>query len=117
MAMFIFTTVLMISLSAVLYLMVRALPRITEEPFTEGRSLLDRWTHSQIPEKVDALLNGFLFKFLRKLKVLVLKIDNGLSKRLEKVKPAGENNKKPAIDFKEIAEQNKGSESEGEGGQ
>ena len=32
MAMFIFTSILMISLSAVLYLMVRALPRIAEDP-------------------------------------------------------------------------------------
>jgi len=111
--MFVFTTVLMVSLSAVLYLMVRALPRIAEEPPAEGHGLLDRWTHSQIPEKVDTVLNGFLFKFLRKLKVLVLKIDNGLSRRLEKVKPAGENGKKPPIDFKEMAGQNKGSESEG----
>ena len=101
--MFVFTTVLMVSLSAVLYLMVRALPRIVEEPLVEGQGLLDRWTHSQIPEKVDIVLNGFLLKSLRKLKVLVLKIDNTLSKHLEKVKPAGENGKKPAIDFKEIA--------------
>lgn len=110
--MFIFTTVLMISLSAVLYLMVRALPRIAEEPAVEKQNFLDRWTHSQIPEKVDAVLNGFLFKFMRKLKVVVLKADNSLSTHLEKVKPAGENGKKPAIDFKEIAGQNKISENE-----
>lgn len=111
MVMFIFTSILMVSLSAVLYLMVRALPRIAEEPQTEKRSFLDRWAHSQIPEKVDEALNGFLLKFLRKLKVAVLKIDNGLSKRLEKVKPEG-NGKKPAIDFKEIAGQNKEGESQ-----
>jgi len=104
MAMFIFTTVLMFSLSAVLYLMVRALPRIAEEPAVEKRSLLDRWAHSQIPEKVDNTVNGFLLKFLRRLKVVVLKIDNGLSTRLEKVKPAVEDPKKTAIDFKEILE-------------
>lgn len=115
--MFIFTTVLMVSLSAMLYLMVRALPRIAEEPLAEKRNLLDRWAHSQIPEKVDNALNGFLLKFLRKLKVFVLKVDNGLSNRLEKVKPATEDLKKPAIDFKEMAGQNKGSESEIEAGQ
>ncbi len=115
MAMFIFTTVLMISLSAVLYLMVRALPRIAEEPPVEKRSLLDRWAHSQIPEKVDNTVNGFLLKFLRRLKVVVLKIDNGLSTRLEKVKPAVEDPKKTAIDFKEMAGQNKVSESAGDG--
>lgn len=109
--MFIFTSVLMISLSAILYLMVRALPRIAEEPPTEKQGLLDRWARSQFPEKVDAVLNGFLLKFLRKLRVLVLKIDNALSRHLQKVKPE-DNGKKPAIDFKEIAGQNKGGESQ-----
>jgi hypothetical protein len=106
MAMFIFTSILMISLSAVLYLMVRALPRIVEEPSTEKQGLLDRWAHSHIPEKVDTTLNGFFLKLLRKLKVFVMKFDNALSKYLEKVKPA-ENGKKPNIDFKEISGQNK----------
>jgi hypothetical protein len=95
----------MISLSAVLYLMVRALPRIVEEP-SEKRSFLDRWAHSQIPERVDVVLNGYLLKIMRRLRVVVLKIDNSLSKHLEKVKPE-DNGKKPSIDFKEIAGQNK----------
>ena len=104
---FISVSVLMISFSAVLYLMARALPRIAEEPQAEDRrSILDRWAHSQIPEKVDIALNGFLLKFLRKLKVLVLRLDNTLSKHLQKVKPEG-NDKRPNIDFKEIAGQNK----------
>lgn len=94
----------MVGLSTVLYLMVRALPRISEEP--DGNvSLFDRWAHSQFPERVDRVLNGFLLKFLRKLKVLVLKFDNTLSTHLEKVKP-GEADKRPAIDFREIAGQN-----------
>jgi len=100
---FVFVSILMVSFSAVLYLMARALPRIVEEPqLEEPRSFLDRWAHSQIPEKVDVALNGFLLKFLRKLKVFVLKLDNMLSRHLQKVKPETES-KKPAIDFKEIA--------------
>ena len=96
----------MVSLSMVLYLMVRALPRIVDDPSYEKKGLLDRWAHSQIPEKVDIALNGWLLKALRKVKVLLLKVDNNLSKHLEKVKPE-ENGKKPAIDFKEISGQNK----------
>lgn len=109
--MFIFTTVLMVALSAVLYLMVRALPRIVEEPAPEKRGLLDRWAHSQIPEKVDLALNGYLLKLLRRFKVSLLKIDNALSHHLQKVKPE-DAGKKSAIDFKEIAGQNKEGESE-----
>lgn len=97
----------MVSLSVVLYLVVRALPRIAEG---QGRGVTDLEENhpirSHIPEKVDAVLNGFLLKFLRKLKVVVLKIDNSLSKHLQRIKPE-ENGKKPSIDFKEIAEQNK----------
>lgn len=100
---FIFTDILMLSLGAVLYLMVRALPRIVEDP-SEKKNFLDRWAHSDAPEKMDAVLNSFLFKFLRKVKVLVLKLDNALSRGLRKVKPE-ESGVKPTIDFKEIIEQ------------
>lgn len=102
MALFIADSILMVALAAMLYLMVRALPRIAEEPLAERSGLLDRWARSQFPEKADRFLNDFFLKFLRKLKVLVLKFENGISNRLEKVKPE-DNDKKPAIDFKEIA--------------
>lgn len=102
---FVFVLVLMASLSAVLYLVVRALPRIADDPDTDRRSFLDRWAHSEIPEKVDLALNSFLIKFLRKVKVVILKLDNELSKHLQRVKPE-ENGKKPNIDFKEIAGKN-----------
>lgn len=107
MALLIFSSVLMVSLSGVLYLVVRALPRIAEEPGGgQGGGLAERWKRSELPEKVDAFLNGFLLKFLRKLKVMVLKLDNALSHHLQKVKPNGDGNK-ASIDFKEIAGQNK----------
>jgi len=102
---FIFTTVLMFCLLAVLYLMVRALPRIAEEPSAESRGLLDRWAHSEVPEKIDIALNGFLFKFLRKIKVAVLKVDNNLGSHLQKMKAKEEEHeRKSAIDFREMAE-------------
>src|ERR1700688_4477270 len=106
---FIFTIILMASLSVVLYLMVQALPRLTEEPHTERKNFLDRWAHSEIPEKVDASLNGFLLKLLRRIRVLVLKLDNSLSNHLQKIRH-DENSKKSNIDFKEISGQNKDSE-------
>lgn len=101
---FIFTIVLMICLGTVLYLTVQALPRIEEAP-SEEKGLLERWAYSEMPEKIDAALNGFLVKFLRKIKVLVLKLDNALAKHLQKMKP--EENKRPNIDFKGISGQNK----------
>jgi hypothetical protein len=106
---FIFTLFLMFSLSAILYLMVRALPRIAEstlEPAAKRRSFLDRWAHSEIPEKIDATFNSFLLKFLRKFKVSILKLDNLISTHLRKIRHEETVNDKK-IDFKEISEQNK----------
>jgi hypothetical protein len=101
---FIFIIVLMICLGTVLYLTVQTLPRLEEVP-SDDRGFFERWAHSEMPEKIDAALNNFLLKFLRKVKVLVLKLDNALAKHLQKIKP-GED-KRPAIDFKEISGQNK----------
>jgi hypothetical protein len=105
---FVFTTILMFCLLAVLYLMVRALPRIEEVPAAEQSQpygFLDRWAHSEIPEKIDIALNGFLFKFLRKIKVFILKFDNNLGSQLQKMKAKeDEHERKSAISFKEIAE-------------
>lgn len=107
---FIVTNILMVSLGVVLYVMVRTLPRIEEETAAENKSFLDRWVASEIPEKIDKALNSFLVKFLRKSKVLLLKIDNALGRHLQKIKPEGANGKdqqKPAIDFQEITSKNK----------
>lgn len=101
---FIFTTILMICLGTVLYLTVQALPRIEESPSDE-KGFLERWAHSEVPEKIDAAFNNFLLKFLRKIKVFILKFDNMLAKHLQKIKP--EEDKRPTIDFKEMSGQNK----------
>jgi len=99
---FVFVIVLMFCLSAVLYLMVRALPRIAPEA-NEPQGLLDRWAHSDIPERIDIALNGFLFKFLRKIKVAILKLDNNLGNHLQQMKAKeDEYEKKSVIDFREI---------------
>ncbi len=98
MLLFIFTDILMLALGALLYLMVEALPRVAEEP-SDRKSLLDRWIHSGIPERIDVALNTFLFKFLRKLRVRILKIDNALGRHLRRVKAEEE---KPNAGFTDI---------------
>jgi len=94
----------MVCLGTVLYLTVQALPRIEEVP-SEEKGFLERWAHSEMPEKIDAAFNNFLLKFLRRTKVLILKLDNVLAKHLQKIKP--EEDKRPNIDFKEISGQNR----------
>ncbi len=101
--MFVFTILLMLALGTVLYLMVRALPRLGGEDEPAKESFLDRWGRSEIPEKIDAAFNGFLVKFLRRVQVIALKFDNAVSARLRKA--AAESNgkdKKQSFELKDI---------------
>jgi hypothetical protein len=105
---FIFTTILMLCLGTVLYLMVRALPRIEEASAGEGevrKNIFERWAHSEFPEKIDKAFSAFMLKFLRRVKIITLRIDNWLAKSLRKIQPQ-ENRANTSIDFKEISGQN-----------
>lgn len=104
---FVVTNVLMVSLGTILYLMVRTLPRIEDVGTPEKRGLLERWVTSEMPEKIDAVLNGFLLKSLRRARVVVMKLDNTLTGQLKKIQPEADPalKVKPAIDFKAINEE------------
>lgn len=106
---FIVADILLIAVGLIIYLAVRALPRIQEDPAEAKNGFLDRWVTSEIPEKVDAAINSFLAKFFRKSKVILLRLDNYLGERLKKVARDNGAKEKPAIDFAEITEQNKDS--------
>jgi hypothetical protein len=101
MLLFIITDILMLAAGTVLYLMVRALPRVVEEP-AERRGIVDRLAHSEIPEKLDAAIDTFLIKLLRKVKVFIMQLDNALSKHLRKINVAEDGGTKVAVDFKEF---------------
>ena len=109
---FILTNVFSISLGVLLYFVIRTLPRIEPDngvPDTKG--FFERLIVSKIPERVDGAVNSFLFKFLRKFKVVLLKVDNIVGRQIKKIKPEangnGENSDKSAIDFAEITSKNK----------
>ncbi len=80
----------MTSLGAIIYLIARAAPRVgdNEESFKKFSysSRLDRLI-AKIPfDDIDAFLSIFVEKFLRKLKLLLLKWDNLLSEHIKKIK-------------------------------
>ncbi len=102
---FIVTNVVMFSLGAILYMMVRTLPRIEEFGTEDKKGFFERWATSEMPEKVDATLNIFLMKFLRRFRIFVLKLDNALTGQLKKIQPEADPaaKVKPTIDFKEIS--------------
>ena len=114
MAQFIATNVLMVALGAMLYLIARSLPRIGEDPALRKEGIIDRWANSQVPEKIDAVVNGVLEKALRKAKIVLMKVDNSITAHLKKVKPMSPpGNGKTQIDFKEMAAQKNGNGSSG----
>ncbi len=103
---FVFLLILMVCLGTVLYITVRALPRIEESGTdADAKNAFERWAHSEFPEKIDAAFNNFVLKFLRRAKVVVLRMDNSIAKGLRKVQPQ-ENRANTNIDFKEISGQN-----------
>jgi len=101
---FIITTILMISLGTIFYIVARSLPRIKEEEAEPRKqTFLDRLIMSEIPHKVDTAINTFSGKLCRKLKVSLLKFDNCLSKQLKRLNAEGNGNGKPKIDFSELS--------------
>lgn len=96
----------MLSLGVILYVVVRTLPRVDGSVAPDKKGAWERWLTSGMPERIDKALNGFLFKFLKRVKVLLLKADNAISGQLTKVKPEGNGGvtTKPGVDFRAIKE-------------
>lgn len=103
MAQFILTDIVMLSLGALLFMVARALPRITEDgPAQAKPTLVERWFMSDLPHKVDAILVSGMKKLFRRLKITLMKVDNYLTGRLKDMSNGTDG--KPKIDFDDIAE-------------
>ncbi len=81
---FLFFNLLLISLGVVLYIVIRTIPRIDGEPVE--RTVMERWLTSELPQKLDAFFHSFYLRTLRRLRVMVLKIDNSVNKKLESIR-------------------------------
>lgn len=78
------------SASVVVYLFTRALPRVADqdEPPTVY-DYFDAWLAKLPLHHVDSRLNALLFKFLKRVRVVVMKIDNYLIRHLARVQQNG----------------------------
>ncbi len=86
---FILQIFIMVSLGTVIFLAARALPRISE---TVNTSKTKTNRLSSFPfEKIDAAINAFSEKTLRKIKLILMKTDNMVSRQLNKFKKNGDN--------------------------
>ena len=77
--------ILIFSAGTMLYLFVRALPR-TNDAEAVKRGVLERWLTTEFPERMDIFFHTVFLRTLRRLKVLVLKFDNTLNRKIETIK-------------------------------
>src|SRR3989344_1247521 len=100
---FVFSTIFMIAVGAVLYLGARALPRIPENTVApKTGSFWGRLLASGLPQKTDQLVSKYAGRFFRRLKIWLLRWDNYLTKRLQKMNT--ESTDRPRLDFEQIKE-------------
>ena len=72
---------LLVSLAVVVYLMATAVPKVEEDKETDGENGSRGSGHHF--DRLDRFLLKIKDKFLRRLKVLVMKTDNLISKQLK----------------------------------
>lgn len=83
------------SLGVVVYLLARAIPRVGDEPAApRGPSIIDRLLKKIPAAKIDEQLNTFSAKSLRKIRLILMKVDNFIIHKLGKItrKSATRNN-------------------------
>ena len=84
---FLFQTLLIFAIGALLVLLVRALPRLpAQEAHMHKPDAFERLLSRLPMERLDSAWSGFLEKTLRRLRVILLKIDNLLNGSLERVR-------------------------------
>lgn len=90
---FVLQTFLISSLAVVVYLMARALPRVAHnnESPVNFYDYFERLINKLPVHKFDDYLNSYLSKFLRKTRLLVMRVDNKILHSLGKLKKNGGN--------------------------
>jgi hypothetical protein len=83
---FIFEIIIFVCLAILMVIALRALPRVSNEVFTESRSRVRVHELMIALERVDDVLKILFEKFLRRLKVLIMKLDNIVTKKISKFK-------------------------------
>ena len=101
----IFLNILLVGACLVIWLLIRALPRMEKETH-ESKGWFERWLISELPGKIDAFVSTFWVRTLRRFKVFVLRVDNSLTQKLQRMKlESGEGIKGEKIDLKKVVEE------------
>ena len=88
---FILQLAIVISLGAMVYLMARALHRVPdgEETVVSDHSYFDQWLESVPFTKLEEKAQLLTAKFLRRIRIIVLKFDNLLHRYISSMKSNG----------------------------
>jgi len=93
---FIIQSVIFVSLAVLLFLILRALPKMEELKESDtSKAEGKKYLTSINLEKADDLVGRIIEKFLRRLKIFTLRFDNVLSKTLGKIKSKSDKTDKP----------------------
>ena len=77
----------MASLGVMVYLVGRAVPRVNDEVAEPSdKSKIEKLISSLPLDRLDAAFSNFLEKFLRRLRLILLKLDNAVGGHLNKIK-------------------------------
>ncbi len=106
MSLFILEFVFFIAFGAIVFLFVRKLPYVSdissEEPSTRKTFFKAEWI-----DEVDRKLIVLLSKWLRKMKLLVMRLDNYVSRHIERIKNRHASNSDQQNILKEIEQEEK----------
>ena len=91
----ILNSIILLSFSVIIYIVAKTLPRVEEKP-EEGPILKEHWVAKYI-ERADAWFQSALEKFLRRLRVWVLKFDNYVGKKLGSLRKDEKRENRPMV--------------------
>lgn len=94
---FILQISIVLSLSVIIYLFARALPRVGDagEAKTAKKNYFENFLKKLPLQKIDASVSAFLEKILRKLRVVLLKIENTLDSAISRLRKGSNGSANP----------------------
>jgi hypothetical protein len=93
---FVLINILFVSIGVIIYIFARSLPRIEEKEKEKEPEMhhIDKFLVSDLPNKIDFLINFYTAKILRRLKIWSMRFDNYLTESLKKINLQNKDDKK-----------------------